>query len=149
MSKLWLVWTVLYSKPTCLELYSYSVCSRRFQPIWVEAPYSVGMGRRSGFLCHANMNNGRLKFFRRPCVEIGTHGLERDLRLKHACKLYRQKNNRFNAVGGGQRRNRTADTRIFNPLLYQLSYLAFACFVARCELNQISLPCASVCRLYF
>ena len=25
---------------------------------------------------------------------------------------------------GGQRRNRTADTRIFNPLLYQLSYLA-------------------------
>ncbi|HFC8455450.1 TPA: hypothetical protein ACFP37_001102 [Neisseria subflava] len=31
-------------------------------------------------LCHANMNNGRLKFFRRPCVEIGTYGLERDLR---------------------------------------------------------------------
>ena len=25
---------------------------------------------------------------------------------------------------GGQGRNRTADTRIFNPLLYQLSYLA-------------------------
>ena len=25
---------------------------------------------------------------------------------------------------GGQRRGRTADTRIFNPLLYQLSYLA-------------------------
>jgi hypothetical protein len=25
---------------------------------------------------------------------------------------------------GGQRRNRTADTRIFSPLLYQLSYLA-------------------------
>ena len=24
MSKLWLVWTVLYSKPTGLELYSYS-----------------------------------------------------------------------------------------------------------------------------
>ena len=24
----------------------------------------------------------------------------------------------------GQRRDRTADTRIFNPLLYQLSYLA-------------------------
>jgi hypothetical protein len=24
---------------------------------------------------------------------------------------------------GAQRRNRTADTRIFNPLLYQLSYL--------------------------
>ena len=27
---------------------------------------------------------------------------------------------------GGQRRNRTADTGIFNPLLYQLSYLALA-----------------------
>src|SRR5215208_3404349 len=26
---------------------------------------------------------------------------------------------------GGQGRNRTADTRIFSPLLYQLSYLAF------------------------
>jgi hypothetical protein len=25
---------------------------------------------------------------------------------------------------GGQRGNRTPDTRIFNPLLYQLSYLA-------------------------
>ena len=25
---------------------------------------------------------------------------------------------------GGQRQNRTVDTRIFNPLLYQLSYLA-------------------------
>jgi hypothetical protein len=25
---------------------------------------------------------------------------------------------------GGQGRNRTVDTRIFNPLLYQLSYLA-------------------------
>ena len=25
---------------------------------------------------------------------------------------------------GGQGRNRTADTRIFSPLLYQLSYLA-------------------------
>ncbi len=28
------------------------------------------------------------------------------------------------AKGGGQGRNRTTDTRIFNPLLYQLSYLA-------------------------
>ncbi|MFM2120655.1 MAG: hypothetical protein RL722_2123 [Pseudomonadota bacterium] len=27
-------------------------------------------------------------------------------------------------VFGGQGRNRTTDTRIFNPLLYQLSYLA-------------------------
>src|SRR5215207_8044755 len=27
-------------------------------------------------------------------------------------------------IYGGQRRGRTADTRIFNPLLYQLSYLA-------------------------
>jgi hypothetical protein len=28
------------------------------------------------------------------------------------------------ACSGGQGRNRTTDTRIFNPLLYQLSYLA-------------------------
>lgn len=27
-------------------------------------------------------------------------------------------------VGGGRGQNRTADTRIFNPLLYQLSYQA-------------------------
>ncbi len=27
----------------------------------------------------------------------------------------------------GQGRNRTADTRIFSPLLYQLSYLAGTC----------------------
>jgi hypothetical protein len=27
-------------------------------------------------------------------------------------------------VANGQGRNRTADTRIFSPLLYQLSYLA-------------------------
>ena len=26
-------------------------------------------------------------------------------------------------ANGAQRRNRTTDTRIFNPLLYQLSYL--------------------------
>jgi hypothetical protein len=29
-----------------------------------------------------------------------------------------------NAKNGGQGRNRTIDTRIFSPLLYQLSYLA-------------------------
>ena len=28
---------------------------------------------------------------------------------------------------GGQGQNRTADTRIFSPLLYQLSYLAVGC----------------------
>jgi hypothetical protein len=28
-------------------------------------------------------------------------------------------------LSGGQGRNRTTDTRIFNPLLYQLSYLAW------------------------
>ena len=29
-----------------------------------------------------------------------------------------------NGKNGGQGRNRTSDTRIFSPLLYQLSYLA-------------------------
>jgi hypothetical protein len=32
---------------------------------------------------------------------------------------------------GAQRQNRTADTRIFSPLLYQLSYLGDLCFGAR------------------
>jgi hypothetical protein len=31
---------------------------------------------------------------------------------------------RHDKVIGGQGRNRTTDTRIFNPLLYRLSYLA-------------------------
>ena len=31
---------------------------------------------------------------------------------------------RFKGENGGQRQNRTVDTRIFSPLLYQLSYLA-------------------------
>ena len=30
-------------------------------------------------------------------------------------------------ISGGARRNRTADTRIFNPLLYRLSYGATFC----------------------
>ena len=32
----------------------------------------------------------------------------------------------FSIEGGGQGRDRTGDTRIFSPLLYQLSYLATA-----------------------
>ena len=32
-----------------------------------------------------------------------------------------------NTKFGGQRWNRTTDTRIFSPLLYQLSYLAVSC----------------------
>ena len=33
---------------------------------------------------------------------------------------------------GAQRRNRTTDTGIFNPLLYQLSYLAMFLLVSAC-----------------
>lgn len=47
-------------------------------------------------------------------------------------------------LSGGQRQDRTADTRIFNPLLYQLSYLAFVCLVKRCVLNQITGRHASI-----
>jgi len=36
----------------------------------------------------------------------------------------RQKTYVNQRLNGGQGRNRTTDTRIFNPLLYQLSYLA-------------------------
>src|SRR5262245_8851729 len=37
---------------------------------------------------------------------------------RHLCDRYRHD------FDGGQGRNRTTDTRIFSPLLYQLSYLA-------------------------
>ncbi len=36
----------------------------------------------------------------------------------------RKASRRVEPVSGGQRQNRTVDTRIFSPLLYQLSYLA-------------------------
>ena len=36
----------------------------------------------------------------------------------------RRASRRAEPVSGGQRQNRTVDTRIFSPLLYQLSYLA-------------------------
>ena len=36
-------------------------------------------------------------------------------------------------IYGAQRRNRTTDTRIFNPLLYQLSYLGIYCCIKRRE----------------
>ena len=39
------------------------------------------------------------------------------------------------SYGSGQGRNRTADTRIFSPLLYQLSYLALGANVR--ALNRI------------
>ena len=41
--------------------------------------------------------------------------------------------------GGGLGRNRTTDTRIFNPLLYQLSYRAIA-FVCSPKLYSASAP---------
>ena len=37
----------------------------------------------------------------------------------------------FRVLSGAQSRNRTSDTRIFNPLLYQLSYLGTVARVAR------------------
>ena len=35
----------------------------------------------------------------------------------------KKKSNDLKDLNGAQSRNRTSDTRIFNPLLYQLSYL--------------------------
>ncbi len=43
---------------------------------------------------------------------------------------------------GGQGRNRTTDTRIFSPLLYQLSYLAFILLSADADFK--SLPTLSL-----
>ena len=48
--------------------------------------------------------------------------------------------NFFGTVTGGQGQNRTADTRIFSPLLYRLSYLAGK----RRALNRKPLPASSI-----
>ena len=39
-----------------------------------------------------------------------------------------KKSNKIRVLDGGQGRDRTADTRIFSPLLYQLSYLAVCAY---------------------
>ncbi len=45
--------------------------------------------------------------------------------LKSQCHTNRNKRMKvLRFLTGGQGRNRTTDTRIFSPLLYQLSYLA-------------------------
>ena len=53
-------------------------------------------------------------------------------RLKKMCALEYNAHNSLisQRTCGGQGRNRTTDTRIFSPLLYRLSYLAFACVAA-------------------
>ena len=50
----------------------------------------------------------------------------KSLSLSLTMKNARREAGRISAcdVSNGQGRNRTADTRIFSPLLYQLSYLA-------------------------
>ena len=42
----------------------------------------------------------------------------------------------FSVRDGGQGRDRTADTRIFSPLLYQLSYLAIPCIAPGSALRE-------------
>src|SRR5688500_10914592 len=49
------------------------------------------------------------------CVGVYARAAVRSMRRDHDWEV------------GGQGRNRTTDTRIFSPLLYQLSYLAPAC----------------------
>ncbi len=46
--------------------------------------------------------------------------------LKKNSKLDRRKRKKLEKRNGAQRRNRTTDTGIFNPLLYRLSYLGQA-----------------------
>ena len=43
-------------------------------------------------------------------------------------------------LDGAQGRNRTTDTRIFNPLLYRLSYLGNRVFKEGAVLNLLGLP---------
>ena len=51
-----------------------------------------------------------------------TFGKKRQTRNQGGIKVSRKLSN-FRDLSGAQSRNRTSDTRIFNPLLYQLSYL--------------------------
>ncbi len=44
---------------------------------------------------------------------------------------------------GGLGRNRTTDTRIFNPLLYQLSYRAESQIIAGCSIRLLALKVLS------
>ena len=64
----------------------------------------------------------------------GCGGAPRELVEPAAGARRARENAQLEPVGrrilGGQGRNRTADTRIFNPLLYRLSYLALACSAA-------------------
>ena len=46
-------------------------------------------------------------------------------------KPEKQKSPVFTGLFGGQGRDRTGDTRIFSPLLYQLSYLAIVGFLEK------------------
>ena len=57
-------------------------------------------------------------------------------------------------VNGGQRRGRTADTRIFSPLLYQLSYLAALSHLNKMTREFVSVnkrfwyvKCVDICRM--
>jgi hypothetical protein len=45
------------------------------------------------------------------------------LRMKGGARRLNAKSRAERGFHGAQRQNRTADTRIFNPLLYRLSYL--------------------------
>ena len=47
-----------------------------------------------------------------------------DDKLKRNIKKFTLADEFIKVLNGGARRNRTADTRIFSPLLYQLSYRA-------------------------
>ena len=56
-------------------------------------------------LCHTNVNHSRFQA------------------SYHVNEIHTIKKGSINAPFGGDGRNRTADTRIFSPLLYQLSYI--------------------------
>ena len=51
--------------------------------------------------------------------------------MEHGVRVYRSKEVLDDRRDGAQGRNRTTDTRIFNPLLYQLSYLGIVSGEAR------------------
>ena len=76
-------------------------------------------------------------------TQTGKHGNKRAFFALSAGGYFLRAKTRFYRVNiggndGGQRRNRTADTWIFSPLLYQLSYLATARVVIHCTTSDVN-----------
>ena len=108
---------------------------RRSKGVELEGVFAHGKGLFVGRACHRTIDIGKAS----AVVWIGLPNLGRDVAsgkvlIAHRGSsmpreaLSKHERGRNNTKGGrengGQGQNRTADTRIFSPLLYRLSYLA-------------------------